>query len=115
MGNKSLNRRYDLLEEIRKDQRASIRELADRMQIKSSSQVYGLLRELEDEGLIRRNTSPRQTSTKKRTPAKEKRRAPRRQTPAQLEKAIERVVRNAENKAMTLRDGQTWHLRKDYR
>lgn len=131
MANKKLHRRYELLAEIRKDERASIRELADRMQIKSPSQVYGLLRELEDEGLIRReerlarsiqlggqprakskmkarHTSPAKTSAKKR-------RAPRRQSPTQLEKAIDKVVRDAQSKAMTVRDGQTWHLRKEYK
>lgn len=47
-------RRYEVLEEICKDPRASIRELCKRLRIKSPSHVHGLLCELEAEGLISR-------------------------------------------------------------
>lgn len=52
MSRKKLYRRYELLEEIRKYPRASIRELCEAMDIRAPSQIHGLLRELEEEGLI---------------------------------------------------------------
>ena len=54
MSRPKLYRRYELLEEIRKDPRASIRELCEAMGIRAPSQIHGLLRELEEEGLIMR-------------------------------------------------------------
>ena len=54
MSRPKLYRRYELLEEIRKDPRASIRELCEAMGIRAPSQIHGLLRELEEEGLIAR-------------------------------------------------------------
>jgi len=54
MSRPKLYRRYELLEEIRKDTRASIRELCEAMGIRAPSQIHGLLRELEEEGLIAR-------------------------------------------------------------
>jgi len=54
MSRPKLYRRYELLEKIRKDPRASIRELCEAMGIRAPSQIHSLLRELEEEGLIAR-------------------------------------------------------------
>ena len=111
-----LYRRYELLAEIRKDPRASIRELCDVMGIRAPSQVHSLLRKLEEEGVIVRE--PRlarsiqiggerraKTEMKARHVAltirnKKRQTEPvqpkaKKQTPDQLEAAIERVVQEA--------------------
>ena len=111
-----LHRRYELLAEIRKDPRASIRELCDVMGIRAPSQVHGLLRELEEEGLIVREPrlarsiqiggarQPRNEMKARHHSMKEKNVERKRdegwrnqkQTEAQLKAAIERVVRKAQ-------------------
>ena len=50
MSRPKLYRRYELLEEIRKDPRASIRELCEAMGIRAPSQIHGLLRSWKKRG-----------------------------------------------------------------
>lgn len=47
-------REYDLLAILREDPRMSIQEMCDATGIKAKSHVHGLLKKLEDQGLIRR-------------------------------------------------------------
>jgi DNA-binding MarR family transcriptional regulator len=121
-------RRYELLEILRLDPRASIRELCDRMLVKAPSQVHGLLQELEQEGLIERNrgkarsvyivegAAPKKTEPVGRSKEKKRKAAQERftrikQSPDRLAKKIEEVVRKAENKAAKFIDGEQWFLR----
>lgn len=121
-GRPKLYRRYEVLEEIRKDPRVSIRELCARTGIKAKSQIVGLLKELEDEGLITRSRLARSIQlggvpapvkskavkskatvrTVRQKPARKPQEdmyswSSRKQTDAELQAAIERVVRKAQN------------------
>ncbi len=53
-GRPKLHREYELLSVLRNDPRMSIQEMCDAMGIKAKSHVHGLLKKLEDEGLIQR-------------------------------------------------------------
>ncbi|MBI5933299.1 MAG: MarR family transcriptional regulator [Chloroflexi bacterium] len=115
MNTKKKYRRYEVFNVLKAKPTASIKELCKATGIKWPSHVHALLQELENEGLIERKPYHLDeikivAEPAKPTPEPQKRRRRRsqpvnitwtvrsKQTPAQLEKAIERVVRMAQEK-----------------